>query len=219
MENVKEVFGELVEQTMEGIKEFYQHEKLDFIKDRIVLSKDVKEKWSGIYYKRNKTIEVNLQWAEQRNIGDLDIKATIAHEIGHYIHDEIYHWVMFKLPTGGKRSYAYTDFYENFAVAFEDYFLHHRISLRQRKFKELLDRTNNLVEIKPKELKNKVIVIYNRNDEEAYRFNSFEEAQRELVVFSLKDLKYICNKGEKRHYSYRSKYRDFNGFTFTVQNN
>lgn len=217
MENVKEVFGELVEQTMEGIKEFYQHEKLDFIKDRIILTNNVKEKWSGVYYKRNKTIEINLQWAEGINTSALDIKSTIAHEIGHYIHDAIYHWVMFKLPTGGKSNYAFTDFYENFAVAFEDYFLNRRTSLRQRKFKDLLDRTNTLVEIKPKKLKNKIIVIYNKNDEEAYRFDSFEEAQRELVVFSLKDLKYICNKGEKRSYPFRSKYRDFNGFTFTVQ--
>ena len=217
MENVKDVFEELVEQTIEGIKEFYQHEKLDFIKDRIKLTDNVKEKWSGIYYKRNKTIEINLNWAENKYTGDLDIKSTIAHEIGHYIHDEVYHWVMFKLPTGGKSDYAFTDFYENFAVAFEDYFLNKRISLRQRKFKELLDRTNSLVELQPKKLKNKVIVIYDKNDEEVYRFDSFEEAQRELVVFSLKDLKYICNKGEKRNYTFKSKYRDFNGFTFTVQ--
>ena len=66
--------------------------------------------------------------------------------------------------------------------------------------------------------KNRIIVIFNELGEEAYRFNTIEEALNTLEVYREKDLKFICNKGEVREYSAKSKYYKFNGYRFTFEN-
>lgn len=65
--------------------------------------------------------------------------------------------------------------------------------------------------------KNRIIVIFNELGEEAYRFDTIKKALEALEIYREKDLKFICNKGEVREYSAKSKYYKFNGYRFTFE--
>ena len=66
-----------------------------------------------------------------------------------------------------------------------------------------------------KYLENFEVIIYDENNEIKYKFENVLIAQKELEIFSLKDLKYICNKNHIGNYSQKSKYKNFNGYRFT----
>ena len=54
--------------------------------------------------------------------GDVSyINETVAHEVGHLLHDFYFHNIPFRLGNEGKSNYAKKNSNENFAVCFEDY--------------------------------------------------------------------------------------------------
>lgn len=65
--------------------------------------------------------------------------------------------------------------------------------------------------------KTRKIVIYNKEGEIAYKFDTVEEALEKLEIYRRKDLIYICNKNLVASYSARSKYYQFDGYKFTFE--
>lgn len=61
------------------------------------------------------------------------------------------------------------------------------------------------------------IVIYNPQGEVTYTFNSYEEAQETLEIFTLAEIKWLVNGNRQPVYGKRSKFYKFNGYRFTIE--
>lgn len=61
------------------------------------------------------------------------------------------------------------------------------------------------------------IVIYNSQGELDYIFDSYEEAQEKLEVFTLSEIKWLCNGNRQPSYGPKSKFYKFNNYKFTIK--
>lgn len=228
-----------INKGLEKIRKFYDNDCLDIIKNNIVLSNDLKTgeyTVTGTYSWRTQMIKINKKWfdaCDERG-EETDIIRTITHEIGHYIHYQVLKADRFRFPTEGKTWYAGRNYKENFAEAFADMTIEREgTEKRTKRMLDILSDSNLIVakekaekeakkSASPKRTRSKkntisIVRIFDPQGNIAYEFNSYEEAVKELKIYSLRDLKYICRRNHIGDYGQRSKYKAFNGFKFTVE--
>lgn len=87
----------------------------------------------GRYHYKNKVLKVKADYLDE-------IEHTIYHELGHFVHKELFDLKTVRLSTQYKSDYAKTDSQENFAEAFADLF--------SGRFKDMEEEPKRNIQIK-----------------------------------------------------------------------
>lgn len=115
-ENVEEIKKAIAEckEVVSGAIEGLDFEQISFvITDKIGNNENI----MGRYTYKEKKLEVKADGKFMN-----EIHHTIYHEIGHFVHKEMFNLKTVRLSTEFKSRYAYKSSRENFAEAFADYF-------------------------------------------------------------------------------------------------